>query len=86
MAVKRYSPYITDPDLVTLTVEAKLGEHPQGKYVLASDYDALAELLKLVLSDPGNWLHSDLLDKIEEVVGEAAPYRSIDDSGLASTG
>lgn len=42
----------------------------------------LHDLLKLVQSDPGNWLHSDLQDAIVAAVGEDPPYRSVEDSGL----
>lgn len=49
----------------------------------ADEAQLLHDLLKAVQSDPGNWLHQDLDEKIEAAVGEAAPWRSIDDSGLA---
>lgn len=48
-----------------------------------ADSQRLRGLLKLVQSDPGNWLHSDLQEAIVAEVGEDPPYRSIDDSGLA---
>jgi hypothetical protein len=41
----------------------------------------LHDLLKAVQSDPGNWLHSELQDRILQAVGEEPPYRSIDDPG-----
>lgn len=44
--------------------------------------ETLERLLKSVQSDPGNWLHSELLEAIEAAVGPAAGYRSLDDSGV----
>lgn len=47
----------------------------------ADDPQLLRGLLKLVQSDPGNWLHSDLEQRIEDAVGAPEPYRAIDDPG-----
>lgn len=46
-------------------------------------YRELRELLKLVQSDAGNWLHSGLQKRIEAVVGEPGPYRDLNDDGTA---
>lgn len=44
--------------------------------------DELERLLKAVQSDPGVWLHPDLDQAIEDAVGPAEEYRSVDDSGI----
>lgn len=45
------------------------------------EIERLRSLLRLVQSDPGNWLHPDLQKRIEAAVGESAPYRSVEDPG-----
>ena len=47
----------------------------------ADEAQLLHDLLRLVQSDAGNWLHSRLQDRIEAAVGPAAPYRALDDAG-----
>jgi len=50
-----------------------------------AEIERLCHLLKLVQSDPGNWLHTDLEEAIEAAVGPPQPYRDIDDSGLEAS-
>jgi hypothetical protein len=62
---------------------------PHGNYRRADWFEArcqrLERLLKLVQSDPGNWLHLDLSAAIEQEVGKEGPWRSIEDSGIEGT-
>src|SRR5271168_3817770 len=44
----------------------------------------LEAVLRSAQTDPGNWLHAELSDEIERLVGPAGDYHSIDDSGLAA--
>lgn len=44
--------------------------------------ERLTELLKLVQTDAGNWLHAKLQDAIDIAAGPPGPYRSVRDSGL----
>lgn len=56
----------------------------EGKVVQVSAQDMhdalraireLRELLRLIQTDRGNWLHSDLQARIEAVVGPPGPWR-----------
>lgn len=70
-------------DLVKQLREPVSGESAQVMVRWAADeIERLRRLLRAVQTDPGNWLHSKLQDKIDEAVGEAGPYRDLDDPGV----
>ncbi len=48
--------------------------------IAADTIEQMRELLKLVQSDRGNWLHSGLQERIEAAVGPPGPYRALDDA------
>lgn len=73
--------------------DTALTQYPDGSYVLYADaqsalaakdarIERLTELLKLVQTDAGNWLHAKLQDAIDIAAGPPGPYRSVRDSGL----
>jgi hypothetical protein len=62
----------------TATIERLIRENEE----LHARLSGRDRLLKLVQSDPGNWLHPTLQDRISSVVGPEPPYRALEDSGL----
>ena len=52
----------------------------------ADEIEHLCELLRLVQSDRGNWLHSRLQERIEAAVGPPGAYRDINDDDIAKSG
>lgn len=51
--------------------EVAVGRYRDASYQI----QGLHDLLRLIQTDRGNWLHSDLQAQIEAVVGPPGPYR-----------